>query len=145
MAPLLTHKKCWTGTHQVAFAFYINHPQWISTKCLNSRLEGQNRALTWTGDTGVGSTWTNGTHLPSQIEWPYLLHGHFNLTDIFTNCLFYAGLHSCIMLAVMCVFSNMLIKLGRGFSGPTVHLKLEGLSWLCVLDYRYLHDKRPIH
>lgn len=37
---------------------------------------------------------------------------------------------SSFMLTVICLFSNMFIKVRMfRFSGPTVHLKLEGLSW----------------
>lgn len=120
MWPPTDPQKYWTHTHQVVFAFYIYFSKWISNKWPN----GHNGALTWNGNTGVGPVWTNGTNLASQMEWPYLPDGHFSLNDIF-NCLFYAGLHSNI-IAVSNMFNKVRIF---WFSGPTIHLKLEGLSW----------------
>lgn len=83
--PLLTHKKCWTHTLQVALHSAFTIPSGFQPNGQIATFKDTRGALTWTEDTGVGPAWTNGTDLPSQMEWPYLLHGHFNLNDIFNS------------------------------------------------------------
>lgn len=56
-----------------------------------------------------------------------MLDGHFKLNDSF-NSLFYAGLHRSIILRVLCMFYNV-NKANIRYSGPDVHLKLEGWRW----------------
>lgn len=66
------------------FAFYTYHPQWIHPNVENSHRWRGGGAPTWTYNSGVVPAWTNGTDLRSQVEWPYLLHGQFNLKYILT-------------------------------------------------------------
>lgn len=93
--------------------------------------------MQWSSDldkhTGVVPAWTNGMDLWSQLEWPYLLHGHLNLKYLFNrfiSCWTSQLYHSYIQKHVFYRVDQAMMwdPLDQLF-----HLKLEALSWLWSL------------